>query len=179
MPQNEGVPLAKFLYVVGQLKFRGTSVLFRLPRSPVVKTTRSHTRVRELSPGPRSIPPERTRDPTSAAASEKSPKSEKRVSFTGVGRPEDSRAGDREKVEEKMDVNGDRDEVDGGGRKKEDEGMHLDPSESLPVNMAPPGRRGMEEEEEDVLGALSGLGGDEFSIATHFVKVGLCLCLTL
>ena len=35
MPEEEGIPLSKFLNVVGQLKFRGTSVLFRLPQPPV------------------------------------------------------------------------------------------------------------------------------------------------
>ena len=34
-PEEEGIPLNKFLNVVGQLKFRGTSVLFRLPQPPV------------------------------------------------------------------------------------------------------------------------------------------------
>ena len=33
--QKQGVSLDVFLSVVGQLKFRGTSVLFRLPRPPV------------------------------------------------------------------------------------------------------------------------------------------------
>ena len=37
--QEKGVPLSVFLNVVGQLKFRGTSVLFRLPRPPVTRTT--------------------------------------------------------------------------------------------------------------------------------------------
>lgn len=39
MSQDKGVPLNLFLNVVGQLKFRGTSVLFRLPRSPVTRST--------------------------------------------------------------------------------------------------------------------------------------------
>ena len=34
---TEGISLNKFLTVVGQLQFRGTSVLFRLPKSPVRK----------------------------------------------------------------------------------------------------------------------------------------------
>lgn len=33
--QKQGISLDLFLSVVGQLKFRGTSVLFRLPRPPV------------------------------------------------------------------------------------------------------------------------------------------------
>lgn len=33
--ESHGLSLSKFLTVVGQLKFRGTSVLFRLPHSPV------------------------------------------------------------------------------------------------------------------------------------------------
>jgi len=37
--EKQSIPLTKFLNVVGQLKFRGTSVLFRLPRSPVKKQT--------------------------------------------------------------------------------------------------------------------------------------------
>ncbi len=37
VPEEVGISLHSFLNVVGQLKFRGTSVLFRLPRSPVVK----------------------------------------------------------------------------------------------------------------------------------------------
>jgi len=37
--RQQSIPLTKFLNVVGQLKFRGTSVLFRLPRSPVKKQT--------------------------------------------------------------------------------------------------------------------------------------------
>ena len=39
MSQDKGVPLNTFLNVVGQLKFRGTSVLFRLPCSPVTRST--------------------------------------------------------------------------------------------------------------------------------------------
>ena len=37
--QEKGVPLNVFLNVVGQLRFRGTSVLFRLPNSPVTRST--------------------------------------------------------------------------------------------------------------------------------------------
>ena len=149
---EEGVPLSKFLFVVGQLKFRGTSVLFRLPRPPVVKATKSQIRVRELSPGPRSIPPEPNRD----AAVDKSTKSEKKVCFVGVGAPE-----------EKMEVGAGREEVDGGDE------VSVEPNETLPMGIRPLGgrREGETEEEEDVLGAFSGLGGDGFSIATHFVKV--------
>ena len=33
--RTDGLTANKFLSVVGQLKFRGTSVLFRLPHSPV------------------------------------------------------------------------------------------------------------------------------------------------
>ena len=40
IPQTEGIPLTLFLSVVGQLKFRGTSVLLRLPKSPVRRLTR-------------------------------------------------------------------------------------------------------------------------------------------
>ena len=36
---DKGVSLGLFLNVVGQLKFRGTSVLFRLPRPPVTRST--------------------------------------------------------------------------------------------------------------------------------------------
>ena len=39
MSQEKGIPQSIFLHVVGQLKFRGTSTLFRLPRSPVNRTT--------------------------------------------------------------------------------------------------------------------------------------------
>ena len=151
VPMEEGVPLSKFLFVVGQLKFRGTSVLFRLPRPPVVKATKSQIRVRELSPSPRSIPPEPNRD----AAVDKSTKSEKKVCFVGVGAPE-----------EKMEVGAGREEVDGGDE------VSVEPNETLPMGIRPlGGRREGETEEEDVLGAFSGLGGDGFSIATHFVKV--------
>lgn len=37
-PSGQGVSMSKFLTVVGQLKFRGTSVLFRLPQSPVKRS---------------------------------------------------------------------------------------------------------------------------------------------
>ncbi len=33
--ESQGISLDTFLNVVGQLKFRGTSVLFRLPHAPV------------------------------------------------------------------------------------------------------------------------------------------------
>ena len=180
VPGDEGIPLARFLFVVGQLKFRGTSVLFRLPRSPVLKTARTQqTRVRELSPGPGVVTSlSGVATPISGVATptpgdqlkeqeDKSPKTEKKVSFAGLGptvkEEEDGKGG--------MEVGRGREEVDGGNREGE-ETMNIDPNETLPAGMPAVRVRGEDDSEEDAaLGALSGLEGDGFSIATHFVKV--------
>lgn len=40
---NSGVTLSSFLMAVGSLKFRGTSMLFRLAQSPIVRLPASTT----------------------------------------------------------------------------------------------------------------------------------------
>ena len=172
--------------MVGQLKFRGTSVLFRLPRPPVVRTSKTaQSRVRELSPGPGVVTPNSgvntphsgvhhgvTTPSSGDQQGDKSPVTEKKVSFAGldptVEEEEEEGRGGRG---EEMDVGRGREEVDGGKREGE-EVMNVDPNETLPVGMpAMKVKREEESKEDDALRALSGLEGDGYSIATHFVKV--------
>ncbi len=40
---TQGVTMNKFLTIVGQLRFRGTSVLFRLPQSPIKRNGDPYT----------------------------------------------------------------------------------------------------------------------------------------
>ena len=158
--------------------------------------------MRELSPGPGPAtltPVDQPREQTG----NRSPKSEKKVSFVGLtptaeeeegeegkggrgeeegeerkgGKGEEEGEGGREEEEgkggrgEEMEVGRGREEGDGGKREGE-EAMSIDPSETLPVGIPDMKVRGDgESEEDDVLRGLSGLEGDGFSIATHFVKV--------
>lgn len=68
VPQTQTVSMNKFLTVVGQLKLRGTSVLFRLPQSPVKRQEDPYTypnRPSCPSPIPMSLlPPSKTNDVT-------------------------------------------------------------------------------------------------------------------
>ena len=138
--------------------------------------------MRELSPGPgvvTSISGVATPTPGDQPKeqADKSPKTEKKVSFAGLGptveEEEDEGKGGRG-VE--MEVGRGREEVDGGKREGE-EAMNIDPNETLPVGMPAMRVRGEDDsEEDDALRALSGLEGDGYTIATHFVKVSSSQC---
>ena len=159
--KEEGIPLGIFLNIVGQLKFRGTSVLFRLPRSPVVKKTGVKNNVRALSPGPEVAPGSLEHNEETVV---RPVKAEKRVFFVGL-----EKIGEREEHgEEKMEVGG-REEVDGGWRGKGGggEGVEVVPDETLPLNlpMLKVGRGEGKGEGTEVYPEER-----EFSIATHFVK---------
>ena len=164
MPKEEGIPLARFLHMVGQLKFRGTSVLFRLPRSPVVKKTKTRSPVRELSPVPAAsggeAPESREQNEVVGKVMSKSPQQgRKRVGFVGLGPISE---GGRD-MEEDMDV-GEKDEVDG---------EVVVPDETLPLHIPQVRVKDEEGRDEWSTGVFSSLENDEFTIATHFVKVRL------
>ena len=148
MATNEGIPMTKFLHIVGELKFRGTSVLFRLPRCPVVKGRKTKS---ELAPG----------SADDGAAPEQMMQSPKPPTGKKISN------GEREKCDEEMEIS---DGVGGGGREEvAGERGEVVPDETLP---RVPAVRVQDEEGKEKVAAklLSGLEG-EFTIATHFVKV--------
>ena len=179
MSEEEGIPLAKFLHVVGQLKFRGTSVLFRLPRSPVKKKTKNKDSTKDVSAahsgdGADSMSVERNGD---AGKSPQKP-GRKSVGFAGfepIRDKDEEGGGGKGEGEEEMEVGGEG--VNGGVRVEEvdgrgGEGMQVAPDETLlglplpVVKVVSEGGR-----EETAADIFSDLEGDEFAIATHFVKV--------
>ena len=185
MSEEEGIPLAKFLHVVGQLKFRGTSVLFRLPRSPVKKKTKNKDSTKDVSTahsgdGADSMSEERSGD---AGKSPQKP-GRKSVGFAGpeLIRDKDEEGGGgggKGEGEEKMEVGGEG--VNGGVRVEEvdgrgGEGMQVAPDETLlglpfpVVKVVSEGGR-----EETAADIFSDMEGDEFTLATHFVKVSASL----
>ena len=170
-PEGQGISLAKFLHVVGQLKFRGTSVLFRLPRSPVVKKLKEN-------------------------GGQDKPHKPKAVAFAGLEPiPDERKEGrgggeeGREEGEEDMEVGGvnvrngmhvESEGVDGGGVGEErvgatagggDASMNIDgvdPNVTLPM-VKIKNENGEEEADESIFNSEA----EEFTIATHFVKVNL------
>ena len=163
MSPGEGVSLARFLHVVGQLKFRGTSVLFRLPRCPVVKKV-TKTEVREPSPVP-GIPPGPTEQSENRPLPP-SPKSEKKVVFVGLGQNSEGKGSGEDEME--LGEGGGREEVDGEKEGREAVKVALD--ESLPLNL--PKLKVSDDDERMEEGAVEERG---FAIATHFVKVTVTL----
>ena len=172
--KEEGIQLSKFLYVVGQLKFRGTSVLFRLPHSPVVKVTKTKSQVREISPVP-GVAPEST-EPNEKL--QKVGKVDKKVKF--ASRLEQIGEGEVRGGEEEMEVGGGREGIGvkrgcvTRGRREEIDGengdMIVDPEMTLPCNLPVVKLQDEQGRERDDRDTFYRLEGDEFSIATHFVK---------
>ena len=170
MSKEEGISLSKFLHFVGQLRFRGTSVLFRLPRSPVVKKTKSKSHVRELSPTP-------TGDGDVTGSGEldgnggkllSKPPGEKKVGFVGLEPIGEGERGVEEEMEVGEDVRrGGKEEVDGD----QGEGMHVVPDETLPLRFPLVKVKDEEGREQCAAEIFPSSEGEEFTIATHFVKV--------
>ena len=185
--EEEGIQLANFLNVVGQLKFRGTSVLFRLPHSPVVKVAKTRSQVRELSPVPGATPG--LAEPNEERAQKVTAKAEKRVSFVGlkkqIGEREEKNGGGGGGGEDEMEVGRRREDGDlerggsvGGvtgtgeervdGEGGESDKMSVDPDTTLLYNL--PVVKLRNELGRETHSAFSMMEGGEFSIATHFVK---------
>jgi diadenosine tetraphosphatase ApaH/serine/threonine PP2A family protein phosphatase len=73
--EANGLSLSKFLTLVGQLKFRGTSVLFRLPRSPVDRSSDPYSNPNRPScpsPCPSPLLVRLSKEPTQNALSDSS-----------------------------------------------------------------------------------------------------------
>ena len=157
MPHDRGVPLAVFLNVVGQLKFRGTSVLFRLPRSPVTRTTPLPPDAPQpASPAPspnvslnrREIQPEIIEPIPEEELSDTDSKKARLAS-------EDSESSNDK--EESMDYT-QSDETSGDSIKSTPAIVLLGEEDSI-------------ETLSDGEGQMEDLPGQDYTIATHFVKV--------
>lgn len=154
MTRDKGIPLSIFLNVVGQLKFRGTSVLFRLPHSPVNRSTPlPEDSPQPLSPAPSpnvSVDRKQIQPDSDEAIKGEAPTDAKkaRVDFTGSASTDS---------EESMDYT-------------HSDGVASDSFKSAPSIMLQGGEDSIETISESEA-EMEDLPGEGYSIATHFVKV--------
>lgn len=159
MSQEKGVPLNVFLNVVGQLKFRGTSVLFRLPRPPVTRTTPIPPDApQQFSPAP-SPNVSLNRKIASDGASTSSEPIKREEETPAISDPKKARVDTLDSAtsnesEESMDFSH-SEEVSGDSFKSPPSIVLEDSTE-----VTSDGEEGMES-----------LPGRDYTIATHFVKV--------
>ena len=157
--QDKGVPLNIFLNVVGQLKFRGTSVLFRLPCPPVTRTT--------------PIPPDAPQPPSPAP----SPNVSINRKFISDGGASTSEPAKREgEIPAIGDPKKARVDTSGSATSNDSEEL-MDFSHSDEVSgdsfKSPPSivLEDSTETASDGEGEMEDLPGQGYTIATHFVKV--------
>lgn len=185
VPEDSGIPIAKFLLVVGQLKFRGTSVLFRLPRSPVKKVKkkdqnggRDSFAASPVHFGPTSDSTDMYQTVDSEKLSQKQVK--KSVNFAEEDFVQEVGQEGRDGVEEmEMEV-GRREGVGvGGGGETGTVGRGVDLVDgngegegmSIQVEGVSLDESHRFRPDHSVADIFSDMEGKEFSIATHFVKV--------
>ncbi len=160
MSQDKGVPLNIFLNVVGQLKFRGTSVLFRLPRPPITRTTPIPPDAPQpLSPAPSpniSLNRKIASDGALTSISEPIKREEEtpEISDPKKARVDTLDSATSNESEESMDFSH-SDEVSGDSFKSPPSIVLEDSTEPI----------------SDGEGELESLPGQSYTIATHFVKV--------